>query len=31
VAGADGTLVLAFCSEAMLRGYLSAEGPVVVA
>jgi beta-aspartyl-peptidase (threonine type) len=30
-AGADGTLVLAFCSEAMLRGYLGADGLVVVA
>lgn len=30
-AGADGTLVLAFCSQAMLRAYLGADGPVVVA
>ena len=31
VAAADGTLVLAFCSEAMLRGHLGPDGPVVVA
>jgi len=30
-AGADGALVLAYCSERMLRGYLGPEGPVVVA
>lgn len=31
VAGADGTLVVAFCSAAMLRGHLGPDGPVVVA
>ncbi len=30
-AGADGTLVLAYCSQAMLRAYLGPDGPVVVA
>ena len=30
-AGADGTLVLGYCSQAMLRGYLGPDGPVVVA
>jgi beta-aspartyl-peptidase (threonine type) len=27
----DGTLVLAYCSQAMLRGHLGPEGPIVVA
>ncbi len=30
-AAADGTLVLAYCSQAMLRAYLGPDGPVVVA
>lgn len=30
-AAADGTLVLAYCSEGMLRAYLGPDGPVVVA
>ena len=30
-AAADGTLVLAYCSDAMLRAHLTADGPVVVA
>ncbi len=29
-AGADGTLVVGYCSAAMLRGYLGPDGPVVV-
>jgi len=29
-AGGDGTIVVGYCSAAMLRGYLGADGPVVV-